>query len=88
MRGTLSGESRLRLPSGATMKRTHPIEVRVKGAGCRVGLQLEALFGHELPTLAAWVQCQVAQSLNRMTGLDVEAVDVTFTGVFPAEPVE
>ncbi|GAB4248717.1 MAG: hypothetical protein Kow00122_06170 [Thermoleophilia bacterium] len=86
VRGALAGETRVRLHGGA-MKRSHGVDVRVDGSTCRVALQLEALFGADLVETGCSLQRRVAERLGRITGLEVEAVDITFAGVYPAEPV-
>ena len=55
------------------------MEIRVEGEECHVKVHLDARLGEYLPALAAGVRQKVAQTLGRMTGLDVKAVDVVFS---------
>ena len=84
MRGSLEGDDRLRVHSALPLVGAHPVEVVVAGQECRVVVQLDARLGEYLPGLATAARRKIADALGRMTGLAVGAVDVTFSGVFPA----
>jgi hypothetical protein len=53
------------------------LEITLEQAGARVSLELSARYGIVLPELAREVQATVADALETMCGLRVEAVDVT-----------
>jgi uncharacterized alkaline shock family protein YloU len=84
VRGSLENDERLRVHTPLPLMRTHPVEIDVKGDRCRVSVHLDARMGEHLPSLAGSVRQTVAQALGSMTGLTVAAVDVSFSGVFPA----
>jgi hypothetical protein len=84
VRGSLHGDDRLRVPAALPIMRAHPIEVTVDGQDCRVNVQVEARFGEYMPALATAAREKVAAAVSQMTGLNVNAVDIVFTGVFPA----
>ncbi len=80
VRGALTHDPRLRLhPAG--LGRGRGLEVEATADSCRVSLTLEARMGESLPSLGAWAQHEVAQTLADTTGLQVESVDVLFAGV-------
>lgn len=85
VRGALQHDARLRVRPALPLVRSHPVEVAVDKQSCAVTVQLEAQFGEHLPALAAEARQKVAHALERMTGLTVTAVDVVFSGVFPAQ---
>jgi hypothetical protein len=82
--GSLEHDDRLRVHTPLPLVLTHPVEVVVKGDECHVDVHLDARMGEHLPSLASSVRKTVASALSSMTGLKVAAVDVTFSGVFPA----
>jgi uncharacterized alkaline shock family protein YloU len=84
VRGSLSGEQRVRLHSTLPLVRTHPAEVMVEDDSCRVVVHLDARMGEFLPDLASVVRSKIADALGPMTGLAVTSVDVVFNGVFSA----
>jgi len=84
VRGSLENDGRLRIHTPLPLMRTRPVEVAVDGGQCRVSVQLDARMGEQLPSLAASVRRTIADALGSMTGLQVTAVDVSFSGVFPA----
>jgi hypothetical protein len=84
VRGTLENDERLRFHAPLPLVRTHPVEVKVDGQECHVTVHLDARLGEYLPALAVAARRRIAESLGRMTGLTVDAVDVVFSGVFPA----
>jgi uncharacterized alkaline shock family protein YloU len=84
VRGSLENDERLRVHAPLPLVRTHPVEVAVDGARCHIAVQLDARMGEHLPSLAAGVRLTIADALGLMTGLKVTAVDVSFSGVFPA----
>lgn len=88
VKGCLLHSDRVRLPHVPALMWGRGIEVTVIANSCRVALPLEALFGEDLNALAAEVQCEVSRCLGTMTGLDVEAVDIVFTGVYPIADAE
>lgn len=83
VRSAVSGDSRLRVHQSGMM-RGRGIEVNVEGDACRVALSLDARFGQDLQALGAEVQQAVAEAMSTMTGLSVEAVDITFCSVYPS----
>ena len=84
VRGSLQNDDRVRVHTPLPLMRTHPVEISVDGDQCHVGVQLDARMGEFLPALAVSVRQMVADALETMTGLEVAAVDVSFSGVFPA----
>jgi uncharacterized alkaline shock family protein YloU len=84
VRGALSADRRIRIHAPLPLTRTRPVEVNVEGDSCTVSVQLDARLGENLPSVAAEVRSVVASALDRMTGLAVGSVDVSFTSVFPA----
>jgi uncharacterized alkaline shock family protein YloU len=84
VRGSLTGEPRVRLHGALPLVRTHPAEVLVEDDSCRVVVHLDARMGEFLPDLASGVRSRIADALGPMTGLAVTSVDVVFNGVFSA----
>jgi uncharacterized alkaline shock family protein YloU len=84
VRGALTADRRVRIHAPLPLTRARPVEVNVEGEGCTVSVQLDARLGENLPAVAAEVRSIVASALDRMTGLAVSAVDVSFASVFPA----
>lgn len=84
VRGSLEDDKRLRLHAALPLVRTHAVEVEMDGQECTVTVHLDARLGEYLPGLADSVRGKVAGALSHMTGLAVCAVDVVFSGVFPA----
>jgi ubiquinone biosynthesis protein UbiJ len=84
VRGSLEGDERLRVHSPLPLVRTHAVEITVDEQVCRVTVQLDAQLGEHLPSLAGEVRQKISSALAHMTGMAVSAVDVVFSGVFPA----
>ena len=84
VRGSLAKDSRVRLHSSLPVVGPHAAEITVDQDECRVIVQVDARFGEALPPLSVEIRRKVAAALSRMTGLKVCAVDVVFSGVFPA----
>jgi hypothetical protein len=84
VRGSLENDDRLRVHSPLPFVGGHPVEVTIQAQECHVAVQLDARLGEYLPALATAVRGKIADALGRMTGLAVSAVDVVFSGVFPA----
>lgn len=84
VRGALESDERLRVHTPLPFTRTRAVEVAVNGEQCRVTVHLDARLGEQLPSLASSARRKIADALDRMTGLKVTAVDVFFSGVFPA----
>ncbi|CAA9540324.1 MAG: hypothetical protein AVDCRST_MAG79-1800 [uncultured Thermoleophilia bacterium] len=61
------------------LRRTHAVEVAE--TSLRVSLGVVCRYGVVLPTAGAAVQAVVAERLARLTGLEVERVDVTVLAV-------
>jgi hypothetical protein len=71
---------------GARVRRPRRgLEIVLGEGGARVQLELAARFGVVLPELARDVQARVAESLGRMCGLEVRAVDVSIDELEEAE---
>jgi uncharacterized alkaline shock family protein YloU len=85
VRGAVESDPRIRVHTPLPLTRTHAVEVLVQGDQCRATIHLDARLGENLPSVATEVRSAVAAALNRMTGLGVSAVDVVFSGVYPAE---
>jgi uncharacterized alkaline shock family protein YloU len=66
-------------PRAATLRRAHLVEVRDERVRASVGIVCR--YGVVLPEAARAVQARVAARVARLTGLPVEAVDVTVLGV-------
>ena len=63
---------------GARVRRPRRgLDIAVDGDRVRVDLELAARFGVVLPDLAHEVQERVADALQRMCGLSVDAIDVS-----------
>jgi uncharacterized alkaline shock family protein YloU len=63
---------------GARVRRARrKVGIELDGAQVRVELELAVAYGYVLPEVAQDVQLRVTDSLTRMCGLDVSAVDVT-----------
>ena len=84
VRGSLESDERVRVHTPLPLVRTRPVEIVVAGEQCLVSVHLDARMGENLPLLASSVRRTVAEALGSMTGLKVSAVDVSFSGVFPA----
>jgi uncharacterized alkaline shock family protein YloU len=84
VRGSLAGDARLRVHSTLPLVGKHAAHVTVAGEECHVVVQVDARYGETLPPLAVDVRRKVTEALSHMTGLSVSAVDVVFSGVFPA----
>ena len=84
VRGALESDERVRAHTPLPLMRTRPVEVAVEGEHCHVSVHLDALMGEHLPSLASVARQKVAEAVGSMTGLRVSAVDVSFSGVFPA----
>ena len=82
VRGTVKGESRVRMHQGG-LGRPRGVEVQVEHGSCRVAVHLDAAFGEPLPALGGEVQQRVRAAVERMTGLAVSGVEVVFEGVLP-----
>ena len=61
--------------------RRGPVEWDISGSEITFDVDVSAGYGHVLPELAADVREAVAEQVQRMTGLEVRAVDVTVTEV-------
>ncbi len=83
VRGCLEDDPRLRVHTPLPLVRTRPVEIAVNGEQCRVSVHLEARLGEHLPSLAASARRTITHALGSMTGLNVAAVDISFSGVFP-----
>jgi uncharacterized alkaline shock family protein YloU len=66
-------------PRGTTLRRGRLVDVG--DDGLRVSLGVRCRYGVVLPDTARAVQARVATRLAHLTGLPVEAVDVTVLGV-------
>jgi uncharacterized alkaline shock family protein YloU len=63
---------------GARVRRPRRgLEIEVENGRARVELELAARFGVVLPELARDVQARVADALQTMCGLSVDAIDVS-----------
>jgi len=63
---------------GARVRRPRrKVAVEIEGGHARVGLELAVVYGRVLPDVARGVQREVAESLARMCGVVVDAVDVS-----------
>jgi uncharacterized alkaline shock family protein YloU len=63
---------------GARVRRARRhLEIELDGSRARVEIELSAHYGAVLPELARGVQSCVSEALERICGLDVDAVDVT-----------
>lgn len=86
VRGAVAGVpgARLDLPgrvSRVLPGRRGPVEWAVKGGAITFDIDVCAAYGKVLPRLAAAVRAAVAENVSAMTGLDVQVVDVTVTGI-------
>jgi uncharacterized alkaline shock family protein YloU len=88
VKGALQGDDRLRVHPGGGLIRGRGVEVNVEGESCRVSLPVEARFGEPLLPLGEHAQVRVSDVLGKITGLRVQAVDVSFVGVFPGSEPE
>ena len=62
---------------GARVRRARRhVEIEVTGGHARVDLELAVEYGRVLPDVARDVQREVADALERMCGVKVDAVDV------------
>ena len=61
--------------------RRGPVEWRVSGDVASISLELTAAHGSVLPEVGAEVRRSVAGAVRTMTGLKVDAVDVTVVGI-------
>ena len=87
VRSAVAGDPAVRLHQGSRLGRSKALEVTVEGGVCRVSLALDARMGDHVPSVAAAVQQRVVEQLVAITGLSVEAVDVTIVSVLPvSEP--
>jgi uncharacterized alkaline shock family protein YloU len=84
VRGSLENDGRLRVHAPLPLVRAHPVEIAVNGEECQVSVHVDARMDENLPCLAADVRQTIAAALGSMTGRKVTAVDVSFSGVFPA----
>jgi uncharacterized alkaline shock family protein YloU len=63
---------------GARVRRARrKVGIELDGPQVRVELELAVAYGNVLPEVAQDVQLRITDSLTRMCGLDVSAVDVT-----------
>lgn len=88
VRGSLLEGGFLQRESGASLLRIGEIDVEVSELGCSVSIEAEALYGEALLALAENIQLEVSERLEGMTGMRVESVDVSFTGVYPSADAE
>ncbi len=84
VRGSLSGDARVRLHTSLPLVRSHPAEVTVEGDYCKVLVHVDVRMGEPFSAVAIDVRGKVADALGPMTGLSVSDVDVVVSGVFPA----
>lgn len=85
VRGSVENDKRLRVHAPPPLSRTRAVEVMVDGEQCHVVVHLDGRMGEYLPTLAVEAREKIIAALAHMTGLTVSAVDVVFSGVFPAD---
>ena len=85
VRGAVENDERLRVYSPLPLTRTRPVEVVVDDQECNVAVHLDARIGEHLPSLAVDARQKIAVALTHMTGLSITAVDIVFSGVFPAD---
>lgn len=88
VRGSLQEGGLLQRESGAGLLRIGGIDVEVSGLECSVTVEAEALYGEALLDLAEKIQLKASERLEGMTGMRVESVDVSFTGVYPSADAE
>jgi uncharacterized alkaline shock family protein YloU len=82
--GAVSGAvaAAARSVEGAGVRRPRrAVAVSHDGGRVAVSLELSARYGEPLPTLARAVQERVAELLGRLSGLEVERVDVEISEV-------
>jgi uncharacterized alkaline shock family protein YloU len=82
--GAVSGAvaAAARSVEGARVRRPRrAVEVSHDGSRAAVSLELAAGYGEPLPQLARAVQERVAETLGRLSGLEVERVDVEIAEV-------
>jgi uncharacterized alkaline shock family protein YloU len=84
VRGSLSGDARVRLHTSVPLIRSHPAEVAVEDDSCKVVVHVDVRMGELVSAVAADVRGRIADALGPMTGLSVSGVDVLVSGVFPA----
>lgn len=85
VRGSLQNDHRLRVHSALPLTRARAVEINVDNQECSVTVHVDARMGEHLPSLAGEARGKIAAALTHMTGLTVSAVDIVFTGVFPAD---
>jgi uncharacterized alkaline shock family protein YloU len=85
VRGALAGETCVSLHPGVRLSRDKTLAVSVSEGRCRVSLGVDGRLGDNLPGTGARVKARVAEHLECITGLTVDAVDVTFVSVTPAD---
>ena len=85
VRGAVEYDERLRVHSPLPLTRTRAVEVTVDDQECRVVVHLDARMGENLPSLGSEARQKIVAALAHMTGLTVSAVDIVFSGVFPAD---
>jgi uncharacterized alkaline shock family protein YloU len=62
---------------GARVRRARrKVEIEIEGGHARVDLELAVAYGKVLPDVARDVQQEVAEALERMCGVTVDAVDI------------
>jgi uncharacterized alkaline shock family protein YloU len=66
---------------GRRMRRRPEVQVDVRAASVRAQLAVSVRYGVVLPEAAEDARQRVGAALGRMTGLEVEAVDVTVVGI-------
>lgn len=84
VRGSLSGDARVRLHTALPLVRSHPAEVTVEDDSCKVVVHVDMRMGELVSAVATDVRGKIADALGPMTGLAVSGVDVVVSGVFPA----
>ncbi len=80
--GTVPGEG------GWHARRLPRAQARVAGDRTRVSVEVGARWPSPLPVVAAAVRDTVASRLRELTGLTVDAVDVTVEAVLPPDEVQ
>ncbi|OPZ80004.1 MAG: hypothetical protein BWY79_00063 [Actinobacteria bacterium ADurb.Bin444] len=80
-RRALECEKRAQLHTGG-LARGKGIEVSMDGLSCRATVHLDGLLGEDLVQVGTDLQVKVARALTRMTGCNVDAVDVVFERVY------
>ncbi|MDR0819566.1 MAG: Asp23/Gls24 family envelope stress response protein [Oscillospiraceae bacterium] len=70
-------------PVGSTKKNIRGVKVKVVGEKVTIDAHIQVTYGQSVIDSAKLAQKEIAESVSSMTGLEIEAVNITVNGIAP-----